>query len=117
MTRDEAIAYIRSHPAQFKGASEPEILSKTQSANDPNYYNPTLFDPEQKATVSRAKPNVVGPSQSKKPAATPYKAPPVALADARQGLFSKASLPALPVTLALGLIALGAGMAIYRVSK
>ncbi len=113
MNRDEAIQYIRSHPAQFKGASEPEVLSKTQSANDPNYYNPTLFVPEQKATVSRPKPNVVGPS---KPGTVPVKTS-ATTPVATQGIFTKASLPALPTLLALALLGLGAGFAIYRISK
>lgn len=119
MTRDEAITYIKAHPSQFKGASIETVLAKTVSSNDPNYYNPTLYVPEQAKTV--VKPNTptrgatVSYPQSKPTggAKTSITAPP----DVRQGLFAKASLPPLPTLAFMSLLALGAGIAIYRVSR
>jgi hypothetical protein len=119
MTRDEAITYINSHPAQFKGASQEEVLSKTQSSNDANYYDPTMFVPEQKATV--VKPNTatrgatVTYPQSKP--TVPVKVTPVSTANVTQGLFSNVHVPAGPTLAALALIAIGGGMVIYRLSR
>jgi hypothetical protein len=53
MTRDEAVSYIQSHPAQFAGTSLDVVLAKTRSASNPDYYNPTMFVPEQKQTIIR----------------------------------------------------------------
>lgn len=51
------------------------------------------------------------------PTATPTVKVPIKGADIKQGLFSTASLPALPILLALSLLGLGAGIAVYRVSR
>lgn len=119
MTRDQAINYIRTHPAMFKGFSEPEILSRVQSSNDPNFYDPTTFDPEQKKTVVRPNTPTRGATvtypQSK--SSSGAKAPIATTTDVRQGLFAKASLPPLPTLAFFGLLALGTGIAIYRVSR
>jgi len=121
MTLEQATAYIRSHPAAFKGYSEEEILSKTQSSNDANYYDPTLFIPEQKKTV--VKPNTASRGatvtyssapQSKtalKPSAGAEK-----ILTAKQGLFAT-SLPSVPTLLLVGLFAIGVGATMYRVLK
>lgn len=122
MTRDQAIDYIKAHPAQFKGATIDEVLAKTQSSNDADYFNPTMYVPEQGKTVY--KPNsptrgaTVSPPKPTTPAPKPAPLPsmPITPTDVRQGLFSS-KIPALPVLLSLGLIALGTGMVIYRVSK
>lgn len=119
MTRDEAIQYINDHPAQFKGASQEEILSKTQSSNDANYYNPTLYVPEQKRTV--VKPNtatrgatVSYPQSGPK---LPAKGPVLSGPSVKQGLFSNVHVPATPVLLSLGLLALGTGMVLYKLTR
>lgn len=124
MTRDEAIAYINAHPSQFKGASQEEILSKTQSSNDPNYYNPTLYTPEQKRTV--VKPNtptrgatVSTPKASSTtvPKSTAANTPQSSL-PASNALIGKLKGPnALPWVLGFLTIGLGAGMALYKASR
>lgn len=121
MTRDEAIAYIRSHPATFKGASEEEVLSKTQSSNDANYYNPTLFVPEQKATV--VKPNtasrgatVVKPATTSVPkASAPVSPAPSPFTNSLTGKLKGSN--AFPWILGFLTIGLGAGMAIYKANR
>jgi hypothetical protein len=122
MTRDEAIQYIRSHPAMFKGASEDEVLSKTQSSNDANYYNPTTFDSAQKATV--VKPNTATRGATVSASRTTQTAPKISPGGTTAGLpatnalvgkFKGANL--LPWVLGFGVIGLGAGMAIYKVSR
>lgn len=123
MTRDEAIAYINAHPDQFKGASQEEILSKTQSSNDANYYNPTLYVPEQKRTVVKpnsatrgatvSSPKPVSTAVPKSPAGTPAPGLP-----ATNALIGKLSGPsALPWVLGFLTVGLGAGMAIYKVTR
>ncbi len=126
MNLDEAVAYIRSHPAAFAGASEEEILSKTQSSNDANYYDPTLYVPEQKATV--AKPNTAtrGASVSYGPTpAAPKPAPSAGSKTAASSLTnalvapSKFTLPKIttPVALGIGILILGAGFGIYKAQR
>jgi len=127
MTRDQAIAYIRSHPDQFKGVSEEEVLSKTQSSNDANYYNPTLFVPEQKRTV--VKPNTptrgatVGPSKPttkapQKASTTLASGPTPQGLPATNALIGKLRGPnALPWVLGFLVTGLGITMAVYKASK
>ncbi len=127
MTYDEAISYIRSHPAQFAGASEDMVMSQIQSSNDANYYDPTLYEPSQKATV--AKPNTaargatVTPAAAPRPAATASKtsAPVTSAASLKNALIAPSSfkLPKIttPVALGIGLLVLGAGFGVYRAQR
>ncbi len=127
MTYDEAISYIRSHPAQFAGASEDLIMSQVQSSNDATYYDPTLYEPSQKATV--VKPNTatrgatVMPAAAPKPAATAPKtsASVSSAASLKNALVAPSSfkLPKIttPVALGIGLLVLGAGFGIYRAQQ
>jgi len=120
MTLEQATAYIRSHPAAFKGYSEEEILSKTQSSNDANYYDPTLFIPEQKKTV--VKPNTasrgatVSYSNTKPALKSSSSAEKILGGGVKQGLFAT-SLPSVPTLLLVGLFAIGVGATMYRVLK
>lgn len=112
MNRDEAIAYIQAHPDTFRGDSTDSILGKIQSTNDPDFYDPTLYVPEQTKTIPRKQAQSVSYKSNKSPAK-----PALAMPAATQGLFSNVHMPALPVALAIGLLALGAGMAVYRASR
>lgn len=114
MTRDEALAYIKAHPAQFKGAAPDLVLAKTRSASDPDYYNPTMYVPEQKPTVVKA-----APKPAPKPAAPAPKAP-AALAPipaTATGILAKVKETPLPLLLGAALVALGAGMTLYRLTR
>jgi len=127
MTRDEAIDYIRSHPDQFKGFSEDEVMSRVQSSDDPNYYNPTLFVPEQKKTIAKSstptRGATVGPSKPITQASKPTVIKPVA-ANGKSTLPVQSALigklkgvNAFPWILGLSVIGLGAGMAIYKATR
>jgi hypothetical protein len=67
MTRDEAIAYITAHPGQFAGVPTETVLARTQSADDPEFYDPTFFSPPEPA-----------PAPASPPAPRPAPQPPTA---------------------------------------
>lgn len=126
MTYDEAISYIRANPAQFAGASEDMVMSQIQSSNDATYYDPTLYEPSQKATV--VKPNTasrgatVTPVAAKPAVAAPKTSAPVTSAASLKNALiapSSLSLPKIttPVALGIGLLVLGAGFGIYRAQR
>lgn len=126
MTRQEAIDYIQSHSSQFKGESVESVLGKVQSSSDPDYYNPTLYVPEQRKTVAAAKGKGVQVTyRAAKPGEAAYRAPaktagPVVGPDAGMALQAPnlAGIKnSLPWILGGGLAALAAGMVAFRISK
>lgn len=110
MTRDEAVAYIQSHPAMFKGYQLETVLARINSTDNPDFYDPTLFtaqEGDRGASAPAPKPT------AKRPPVPAYVPPSKANALASVG----GRMPALPVTLAIGLLVLGAGAAIYRATR
>jgi hypothetical protein len=126
MTRQEAINWIQAHPSQYRGESVETVLAKTQSSSDPDYYNPTLYVPEQNKTVGARKGRGVAvtykaaPGTAIKTAAAklPMPTPSVpAQQSALQMMRAKITNIGLPVMLAASFAALGAGMLVYRATK
>lgn len=109
MTRNEAVDYINAHPAMFKGYQLETVLARINSIDNPDFYDPTLFTSQAGDFPATPAPKKVA---AKAPAAPAYVPP-----SKTNIIPSSSSLPALPVTLAIALLALGAGMAIYKATR
>lgn len=109
MTRDEAVDYINAHPAMFKGYQVETVLARVHSADNPDFYDPTLFTTQ---------PGDFPSTPAAKATAAVKKAAPAYTAPAKTSMIPIPSVSILsPTTLAIALLALGAGFGIYRATR